>query len=117
MNDEFVAYLVEQLRMAGPVSARRMFGGAGLFRDGLMFWLVIDDVLYFKADAESAGDFVALGLPPFTYRRQGRQYALGYYQAPEDALEAPGTLCLCARKAFAAALRAAAKAARPRKRG
>ncbi|MCK9282712.1 MAG: TfoX/Sxy family protein [Rhodocyclaceae bacterium] len=109
MDSEFVAYLIEQLQGIGPVRSRRMFGGWGFFLDGLMFGLIIGDVLYFKADGESADDFAAQGLPPFTYERKGKKYALGYYQAPEDALEDRGTLCLWANKAFAAALRAAAK--------
>lgn len=40
--NEFVEYLKEVFREFGPVSARRMFGGHGIFFDGLMIGLVAD---------------------------------------------------------------------------
>ncbi len=39
---EFVDYLLDLMRTIGPVSARPMFGGYGIFLDGLMFALVVD---------------------------------------------------------------------------
>ncbi len=47
-DDEFIAFLLDPLQLMGPVVARRMFGGAGLFLDDLMFGLVSDRVLYLK---------------------------------------------------------------------
>lgn len=35
----------------GAVTVRRMFGGAGLFADGVMFGLVSGGQIYLKADA------------------------------------------------------------------
>ena len=46
----FLGFLEEQLGGLGPVSIRRMFSGAGVFADGIMFALVSNDTLYFKAD-------------------------------------------------------------------
>lgn len=65
----------------GPVEARRMFGGWGLFLDDVMFALVSDDRLYLKVDAESEGRFVAAGCDAFTYRRRDRRVALSYRAA------------------------------------
>lgn len=64
---EFVNYLHEVFALSGPIQARRMFGGHGLFRDGLMFGLVADDVLYLKADAQSSTLFESRGLTPFAF--------------------------------------------------
>jgi len=50
VSDEFVEYVVEQLSRWGEVSIRRMFGGAGLYREGTMFAVVADDVAYLKVD-------------------------------------------------------------------
>ena len=83
-----------------------MFGGHGVFRDELMFGLVVDDTLYLKADKESRAMFESVGLPPFEYTRKGRRIALSYYPAPEEAMENPLTLAEWARPAFDAALRA-----------
>ena len=53
----------------GPVTVRRMFWGAGIFRDGLMFGLIVRDVIYLKADDSSTADFEREGCGPFTYTR------------------------------------------------
>lgn len=102
---EYVAYLQEVFERFGAVSARRMFGGYGLYHEGRMFGLVVDDTLYLKADAESVGEFEACGLGPFEYVREGKAVRLSYYRAPDDMLEDRELAALWARRAFAAALR------------
>ena len=37
LSDEFLAYVLDQFSLWGDVTARKMFGGAGLYRDGKMF--------------------------------------------------------------------------------
>lgn len=99
----------------GPVEARRMFGGWGLFLDDVMFALVSDDRLYLKVDAESEGRFVAAGCDAFTYRRRDRRVAVSYRAAPPAALADPAELRPWAELAVAAARRArAARSARRR---
>ena len=108
-DDEFVSFLVDTLQSIGPVAAKRMFGGHGLFLDSLMFGLVADNSLYLKADADSQDDFEALGLERFTYYKQGKPFSMSYYQAPEEALEDADVMAEWGNKAYGAALRAAAK--------
>ena len=93
----------------GPVEAKAMFGGYGIFMDGLMFGLVADDTLYLKVDAENQPDFEQLGLPPFRYSKNGKTFNMSYYQAPEEVLDAPAPLCDWGKGALAAAIRAAQK--------
>lgn len=102
---EFTDHLSELLETFGPVTVRRMFGGHGVFRDGLMFGLVFDDALYLKADEHSRAMFESCGLPRFEYTAKGKRISLFYYLAPEEALEDPMTLAEWARPAFEAALR------------
>ena len=71
---DFVDYLLELLVDFPDVTAKRMFGGYGIFRDGLMFGLVADSSLYLKVDAQNKPDFEALGLAPFSYEGKGNQY-------------------------------------------
>ncbi len=113
---EFIRYLCDQLRGWGPVQIRRMFGGHGVFRSGVMFALIHAETLYLRSDAATQGDFTALGMEPFGYRRGGRHVALGYHQAPPDALDDRDVLAEWADKAYAAALRHARKPAKSRKR-
>ncbi len=104
----FVDYVLDLLDPLEGVSARAMFGGHGLFRDGVMFALIADDTLYFKVDDGNRPDFKAACASPFVYERGGRRVALSYYQVPADAMEDPDDLCAWAREAFEAGLRARA---------
>lgn len=112
---EFVEYLKEVFERFGPVQPKRMFGGHGLFHDGLMFGLIAADTLYLKADDATATHFQDRGLPRFEYEKAGRKVKLSYYLAPEDIFDDPEEAAIWARRAFEAALRADRKPARKRK--
>src|SRR5579862_8880033 len=107
MNAEFIRDLFAAF---GPVTVRRMFSGAGIFCDGLMFGLIVRDVIYLKADETSFADFEREGCAPFTYTRgkkSGRpsQHALPYWRLPERLYDDPDELAEWARRAFAVAER------------
>ncbi|MBK9079406.1 MAG: TfoX/Sxy family protein [Hyphomicrobium sp.] len=57
VSQAFLDMIHESLAPLGALSARRMFGGASLYCDGILFALVDDDVLYLKADASSKARF------------------------------------------------------------
>ena len=106
---EFAAYIVDLMQGIGPVEARRMFGGYGMFLDKLMFGLIADHELYLKVDCENKEDFEELGLTPFIYNKQGKEMKMSYHRAPEDVVENSELMAEWALKGFEAALRAAAK--------
>lgn len=89
----------------GPVRLRRMFGGQGIFRDGLMFALEADGTLYLKADEADAPTFRAAGCTRFSYRKGDRDVAIGYWSAPLAALEDPEIMAQWAQAAHACARR------------
>src|SRR5512132_2524530 len=89
-RSEFVEHVVETMRRFGPVEAKAMFGGWGLYHRGSFFALIAEDALYIKTDDESRADFEALGLEPFVYAmKDGQTLTMTYRQAPEEALENP----------------------------
>ena len=103
----YKAFVQDLLSDFGPVSIRNMFSGAGIYADGVMFAILVDDTLYLKADALSARDFAAEGKGPFTYRPKGRApVAMSYWEVPERLLDDPEELVTWARRAHAAALTA-----------
>ena len=53
INQEYLEYITQQLTEFGDFEIKRMFGGVGLFRDGLMFGLIGKDKLHLKADETS----------------------------------------------------------------
>lgn len=105
----FADFVVELTGSIGPVYAKYMFGGYGIFLDGLMFGLIAESTLYLKADKSSEPDFIALGLEPFIYNKQGKLMKMSYYQAPEEAMEDTDIMNTWANKAYSAALRSANK--------
>lgn len=106
-KNDFVTYVVDLMQCIGPVEAKAMFGGHGLFLDGLMFALIADNDLYLKADEETQQLFTERGLSAFTYNRKDRTISMSYYQAPEETLEDVGEMNTWANRAYTAALRAA----------
>ena len=93
----------------GPVHAKSMFGGHGLFIDGLMFGLIADGVVFLKVDKENEPDFIDNGLDAFIYMKKDKAFKMSYYQAPEESLEDGEVMAVWANKAYSAALRVAAK--------
>lgn len=112
----FVSHLLDLMAPIGTIKARSMFGGYGLFYQNMMFAIVTENTLYLKADDVNRPQFVELGLPAFTYARQGRTFVISYHRVPPTALEDSQELCRWAESARAAALRAAAESARTRKK-
>lgn len=106
-------FVVEQLERVAPITARSMFGGVGLYTDGLFFALIAEDRLYFKVDDRTRPDFEKLCMEPF--RPYGETNSMGYYELPPDVLENPGELPGWTRNAIEVAARA--KQSRSRKPG
>ena len=88
----------------GPVSVRRLFGGAGIWADGVMFALVHQGLIYLKADGGNAPAFDREALPPFSYpTREGRRAIASYRRMPDRLYDDPDELATWARDALAAA--------------
>ena len=99
----------------GAVEVRRLFGGAGLFADGVMFGLVSGGEIYLKADAESIAAFEREGCGPFEYgTKHGRRAIKSYWRMPERLYDDAEELAQWARAALAVAQRKAVKPARRR---
>jgi len=93
VSDEFASYVADQLSQWGAVSVRRMFGGAGLYRDGKMFGLIADNVAYLKVDDSNRDDFVKAGSSPFNpYPDKVKTTVMSYYEIPPEVLEDPNEL-------------------------
>ncbi|UCB54556.1 MAG: TfoX/Sxy family protein [Thiotrichales bacterium] len=103
-HDEFVEHILELMQPLGPVSAKAMFGGYGIYINDLMFALVANDILYLKTGAVNLSDFEKRGLRPFSYQRKGKTLHMSYSEAPAEALDDENTMQLWANSAIEAAL-------------
>lgn len=106
MASGFQELLVDLFEPVGGVSFRKMFGGLGIFRQGLMFALVADDVLYFKADETTSIAFQAEGCGPFIYDGKDRPVVMQYWRLPERLYDEPDEFRKWALDAFSVAERA-----------
>jgi len=100
-----VDHLAELFEPVGGVTIKRMFGGLGVFKGGLMFALVADDVLYFKADETTAPRFAAEGFGQWLYEGRGKSVAMPYWQAPDRLYDEADDFADWARAAFEVAVR------------
>jgi DNA transformation protein len=108
VRDEYLIYVIGQLECIGPVQSRRMFGGAGLYFDGLFFGLIADDILYFKVDDSNRSDYEAADMSAFR-PFPDKSTVMQYYEVPIDALENKNTLYKWAEKSIRVAQRKADK--------
>jgi len=107
---DFIAHILELMRPSGRASARAMFGGHGLYLDGLIVAIVVLDVLYLKTDDETRAAYMKRALDQFSYTtKEGKAYAMRYHRAPEEAVEGPDAMREWLRPALGAALRNAQK--------
>jgi DNA transformation protein len=93
-----------------------MFGGYGIYHDGLMFALVYDDTLYLKADVACARYFEERGLPRFAYEKAGKVMTPSYYRAPDELPDDRELAAEWARRSFEVARRAAAPKRKPKRK-
>jgi DNA transformation protein and related proteins len=104
VSRDFVEHVLDLLSGWGNVSCRRMFGGYGLYRDGVHFALIAEDRLYLKADERSRPDFEAAGTQPFTYSARSRAVTLSYWEAPPELFDDAEAMVRWASRALEAAL-------------
>ncbi len=98
--------VVSHLNQVAPVMARAMFGGYGLYIEGIMFALIAYETVYFKVDDVNRGDFEALDMSPFTYEGKGKPIKMSYYEIPPAIWQDLPALAHWVDQAHAAARRA-----------
>lgn len=104
---DFATYCSELLSAVGEVRAQRMFGGYGLYVDGVFVAIIVGETLYLKADEQTQQQFVRAGSKRFEYTARGKQRAsMGYWSVPPEAMDSPALMAPWARLALEAALRA-----------
>jgi len=116
-SPEFLAFLTDQLAPLGHITTRRMFSGAGVYCDGVIFSLVLRNAVHFRVDDANRGAYEAEGLQPFSYEAKGRTGQVGsYWRVPERLFDDPDAMVEWARVALAAGQRAAQKKKPKRKK-
>jgi DNA transformation protein and related proteins len=110
----YLDYVLGQLAALGAVSARRMFGGAGLYAGERFFGLVSGDVLYLRVSDASRADYRARGMAAFRPFADRPHLSEHYFEVPAEVLEDADQLCVWAGRALQAAQAAPARQRRRR---
>lgn len=70
------------------ITSRAMFGGWGIYQDGLFFALIYNNELFFKVDETNQADFESIGSHQFVFTdKKGRSMSMGYWLVPEEVME------------------------------
>ncbi len=87
-TNQYVDYVLDLLAPLGGIKARKMFGGYGIYKDGVFFALIFDNILYFKVDDKSRSQYESFGSKPFSYEgKNGKMVTISYWEVPVDILE------------------------------
>lgn len=111
VSSEYTAFVLDLLAPLGPVSARRMFGGAGVYVGDAMVGLIADETLYLRTDDALMADMQAAGGVPFVYDGKAKPVTMPYCTLPDSALDDPDEALAWARRSLAPAEAAAAQKA------
>jgi DNA transformation protein len=84
----FKDFVLDQLHDLGDVDCRRMFGGYGLYQNGVFFGIISQARLYFKTTATTRTAYVQSGMQPF---RHARQTLTSYYKCPSISEDRPAS--------------------------
>jgi DNA transformation protein len=118
LSPGFPDYVQELIAGFGRVEVKRMFGGAALYRNGVGFGILDDDVFFIKADKAFGAELKALGCKPWVYSiaKDGSVRDIAYWSLPDTAADDGDEAVKFVRRSFDIARQAAAeKASRPRK--
>lgn len=102
-SPDYLDFVLDQLSTFGKITHKKMFGGVGIYKDGLMFAGIMHGTLHFKVDDQTRQDFIDKGMEPFSHGKPGKTLPT-YYQVPIEIVEDRDELKRWADKAFTAAL-------------
>ena len=105
VSEDYKSYIEEQFSAYGDVDFKKMFGGYGIFREGIMFAMISPgDIFRMRADDNNVGDYQKEGMQQFP--SHGGKKGMPYWDVPAYVIENQNDLKLWAEKSYKAALRA-----------
>ncbi len=108
VSDQYIEFVTSELEPVGTIVWKRMFGGVGLYLDGLFFAIIENDTLRFKVDGSNRTDYTLAGMEPFKPYKN-KEHTMQFYEVPIEVLEEADRLAVWAKKAYAVAQRAKKK--------
>ena len=123
LSAEYREYVQDLFAQLGPISIRRMFGGAGVYLDDACFAIIFrGEEILMRGDADLGPKFEAAGSTRWVYENERRgPVEMPYWRLPDSAQDDPEEAAQWARLSLeptrkAAAEKAAAKSRRAAKK-
>ncbi len=70
------------------ITSRAMFGGWGLYNDGIIFGIIAEGELYFKVGDSNRTLFEKMNSHPFVNSKSGgKSVTMSYWLVPEEVME------------------------------
>jgi DNA transformation protein len=91
VTEAAVQSLLAPLSAVRPITSRKMFGGIGIYCDGVFFAVIDDDRLYFKVGEGNLADYEALSAAQWTIDGPNGG-PMPYREVPIEILNAPDIL-------------------------
>lgn len=91
VSSHFLLHAVDSMACVVPVSYRRIFNGYGIYHQQVQFAIVINDHLYFRADDDSRGLYIAKHMQAFLPSAIESGVS-NFFQVPEEVLSHPEEL-------------------------
>ena len=78
-SDQYLSFIFQDvLGGVSGVTCRAMFGGYGLYKDQVIFAIIVNNQLYFKVDQRNRAQYEAYDSQPFSYEKNGKSYQMSY---------------------------------------
>ena len=104
INESYTTYVKDQLSTFGEVEFKKMFGGIGIFKNGIMFGKIGGDTFRLKVDQSNQKQFEDKGMKPFYSEKKKK--GMPYWEVPADVLENRSVLAEWAKQSYEIALKA-----------
>jgi DNA transformation protein and related proteins len=105
MSSSYYNYIMEIMHSFGGITSRSMFGGYGLYKNGIIFAIIANDELYFKADDSNILTYKQFGSEPFLHESRGRKISMSYWKVPMEILEDEEELKIWVEKSYQISLK------------
>ena len=87
MSSNYLEYVMEILASHGEMTSKPMFGGHGIYKNGVIVAFIAYDELYFKVDESNKSQYKDFDSEPFIFEAKGKKTAMSYWKVPMEILE------------------------------
>jgi len=86
-SKDYLEYILDVLSLCDNITAKRLFGGYGLYQNGIIFAIIVENELYFKVDESNIDLYQNLNSEPLTFHAKGKTISMSYRKVPDEIIE------------------------------